>query len=76
MLSIIKGGLETMKTSAGIVGEFRVFTCTQCGSTFEKFFCHFERPEKFPVSECVVCRHSALLEGLSTLHQETGSRVA
>jgi len=67
-------GWMTMTRSIGNVGEFRVFTCRHCGSTFEKFFCHFERPEKFPTSECIMCNQEAVLETPSSLQVETATQ--
>jgi len=67
-------GRMTMKRSIGNVGEFRVFTCRHCGSTFEKFFCHFERPEKFPTSECIMCNREAVLETPAGFQVETATQ--
>ena len=65
-----------MQTASGSVGEFRVYFCKECGTRFDKFFCHFELPEKFSIMRCAKCDGSAHLQTVAQEKQAVASQNA
>jgi hypothetical protein len=64
-----------MQTNSGSMGEFRMYICDGCGTRFEKFFCHFELPEKFSVMKCAMCYGSAHLNSATQEKQAAASQI-